>query len=1054
MQQSAKNKRSLQKDRILVFIILFLNFVAFSQEIITGKVTGEDGLPLPGASILEKNTTNGTNSDFDGNYSLTLQSGKTIVFSYVGFTTQEIKLKDGQTIVNIVLVEDASLLDEVVLIGYGSQLKENISGSVSKVETKDLKNVPQVSVDQLLQGRAAGVSVTQNSGQPGSAVSVRIRGVNSLTGSSEPLYIIDGVPISGDSGNVSTSGRSTASSGIGEGVGSADVSPLSSLNPDDIKSINVLKDASATAIYGSRGSNGVVIITTKSGQNEKGKLSYSTSYAIQQPINRIDVLDLPDYARLQNAIGDIYGLQENVAFLNPDLLGSGTNWQNEIFDTASLTNHQVSYSGGKNGVNYFISGGFVDQEGTVIGSSFERMNVRANIDAKVNDWLKVGVNLTATRTNEQLSFSNASNGIISLSLLNNPATAVYNPDGTFAGPVTDEEVVFGFRNPIAEALSVTNNLRRSGLLGNIFSEFKLIDNLTFRTEVGGNFNSNSNNRFQKSFTYGIIERGSNLLNVREENTDFWILKNLITFNKNFEGNHNLTFLIGQEIQESTWEGIIAQDGNFVSNDVPVLGTGNANDLTDQYKGSNALESYFIRLIYSFDNKYDITASLRADGSSKFAEGNKLGYFPSFSAAWKLSNEDFMSDFNAIQNMKIYGGYGEVGNQSIPNFAYGSRLNTIATGLGTGFEFSNFANADLTWESSTQTNLGIDFSLLKSKLNATVEVYNKVSKDFLYQLAVTDFVTGGGAVGGITAPWVNLGQMTNKGIDVTLSYSTSSSSNFQWNSSLTVSHYKNRVDNLLGELTIFGQVSLDGSNQIITQTKSGQALGLFYGYETDGLFRTLDDINGAPIQFGRPFEDALFSSTWLGDVKFKDQNGDGVIDTDDRTIIGNPHPDFTFGFQNSFSYKNFDLSVFLQGSYGNDVFNAVNRSLTAGNRTFTNQLPSVLDYWSVDNPNASSPRLARNDTPNINISDRYIEDGSYLRIQNITFGYTLPSDAMEGIGISNLKFFAGVQNLYTFTKYSGYDPEVGALNQNPLLSGVDNGRYPSSKTYTFGVNIDF
>jgi len=1054
MMQLTNNQNSLQKRKILLGVILLLSIVSFAQNTITGTITDKDGLPLPGATILEKGTTNGVSSEFDGKYTITLTSGRTLIFTYVGFTTQEINVPESQNSVDVILLEDASILDEVVLIGYGSQLKENISGSVAKVETKDLKNIPQVSVDQLLQGRASGVSVTQNSGQPGSAVSVRIRGVNSLTGSSEPLYIIDGVPISGDSSNISTSGRSTASSGIGEGSGAADVSPLASLNPDDIKSINVLKDASATAIYGSRGANGVVIITTKSGQNSKGKLSYSSSYAIQQPINLIDVLDLPDYARLQNEIGEIYNLQENVAFLNPDLLGEGTNWQKEIFDRATFTNHQVSFSGGKNNINYFISGGYVDQEGTVIGSSFERMNARVNINAKLKDWVKVGMNLTATRTNEQLTFSNAANGIISLSLLNNPATAVYNPDGSFAGPVTDEEVAFGFRNPIAEALSVTNNLRRSGLLGNLFAEFKLLKNITFRTEFGGNFNSNTNNRFQKSFTYGIIERGSNLLNIREENTDFWIIKNLITYNKKFEGNHNFTFLVGQEIQESSWEGIIAQDGNFVSNDVPILGTGNANDFTDQYKGSNALESYFTRLIYSYDNKYDITASLRADGSSKFAEGNKWGYFPSVSAAWKLSNEDFMNDFKAIENIKIYGGYGEVGNQSIPNFAYGSRLNTIATGTGTGFEFANFANADLTWESSTQTNLGLDFSLFKSKLNATIEVYNKVSKDFLYQLAVTDFITGGGAVGGVTAPWVNLGQMTNKGIDVTLSYSNSGESNFKWNSSLTVSHYKNRVDNLLGDLAIFGQLNLDGSNQIITQTKAGQPLGLFYGYQTDGLFRTLDDINGAPIQFGRPFEDALFSTTWLGDVKFKDINGDGVIDTDDRTVIGNPHPDFTFGFQNSFSYKNFDLAIFLQGSYGNDVFNAVNRSLTAGNRTFTNQLSSVLDYWSVDNPDASSPRLARNDTPNINISDRYIEDGSYLRIQNITFGYSLPSDVLKGIGISNLKVYTGVQNLYTFTKYSGYDPEVGVLNQNPLLSGVDNGRYPSSRTYTFGVNIDF
>jgi len=1053
MKLKSKKAVALIKLSVFYFALIF-NLSAGAQDVITGKVTDDNGVPIPGVNVLEKGTTNGVVTEFEGDYTITLQSSRTLVFSYVGFSTREFTLKEGQTELDVVLSETNESLEEVILIGYGSQLKENKSGSVSKIEPKDIKNIPQVSVDQLIQGRAAGVTVTQNSGQPGSAVSVRIRGVGSLTGSSEPLYIIDGVPISGDSRNISTTGRPIGSTGIGETGGNSDVSPLSNINPDDIETINVLKDASATAIYGSRGANGVVIITTKSGKSGKGKFSYSGNIAMQQPTNIIDVMDLPDYAILQNAIGEIYNLQEDVAFLRPELLGPGTNWQKEIFDSALMTNHQLSFSGGANDVNYFISGGVTDQEGIVIGSSFARANVRVNLDAQVNNWIKTGVNITAARTNEQLAFSGAENGIISLSLLNNPATAVYNPDGSFAGPVTDEEIAFGFRNPIAEALSVTNDLTRSTLLGNLYAEFKIIDNLIFRTEFGGNFNSNSNERFQAAFTYGAVDRGTNLLNLREENTDFWIIKNLITFNKTFNDLHYFTFLVGQELQQSSWKGVIAQDGDFVSNDLPILGTGNANDFTDQYQGSNALESYFTRVIYTFSNKYDVTASLRADGSSKFAKGNRWGYFPSLSAAWRISNEDFMSSFDAVQNIKLFGGYGVVGNQDIPNFAFGSRLNSIVTGIGTGFEFANFANEDLTWESSTQTNLGIDFSLFNSKLNATVEVYNKVSKDFLFQLAVTDLITGGTAPGAITAPWVNLGQMTNRGIDITLNYTNSNERALKVSSTLTFSKYRNNVDNLLGDLSIFGQVSLDGSNQIITRTRAGEPLGLFFGYKTDGLFRSVEDLEGAPVQFGRPFEDALFGTTWLGDVRFKDINNDGVIDTDDRTVIGNPHPDFTFGWQNSFSYKNFDLSLFIYGSYGNDVFNAVDRALTAGNRTFTNQLTSVLDFWSLDNPNGSQPRLARNDTPNINISDRYIEDGSFVRLQNITFGYNLPAQVVDKIGLNNFKVFIGAQNLITLTSYSGYDPEVGVLNQNPLLMGVDNGRYPTPRTFTFGVNLDF
>ncbi|GAA0739612.1 TonB-dependent receptor [Gaetbulibacter jejuensis] len=1047
------NLKNIYGSRYYYTFLLFclVGQLAFAQTQVKGVVTDENGMALPGVNILEKGTSNGVYTDFDGNYVITVKDNATLVFSYLGFVTQETAVS-GRVSINVTLVESLESLDEVVVIGYGSQLKEDLSGSVSTIDTEALNNLPQVSVDQLMQGRASGVSITQNSGQPGSAVSVRIRGVNTISGSAEPLYIIDGVPISGDSNNISTSGRSIADNDLGQGDGATGVSPLAALNPSDIESINILKDASATAIYGSRGANGVVIITTKSGKNKKGTLRYNTYLAIQRPTNFYEVMDLSQYARLQNEMAEIYGLNPQIEFLNPSLLGPGTNWQQEIFDDAVMQSHEVSFSGGSEDVNYFLSAGYLDQDGTVIGSGFDRINVRANVGANITDKIKVGANLTASRTNDKLTLNNATNGIIYLSLLNNPATAVYNPDGSFAGPDLDDD--FKFENPIARALSLSNRLERNRFFGNIFAELKLGKNLTYRTEFGGDFGNNVSDRFQPTFSYGEITGGESALSVRRENNDFWILKNILTFQKKFNNKHDVTVMLGQEAQESKWQGVIASDGEFVSNDVPILGTGNAIDNTDQYKGSTALSSYFGRAIYSFDNKYNITASIRADGSSKFAEGNKWGYFPSVSASWRLSNENFMDDFDAIQNIKIYGGYGEVGNQAIPNFAYGARLNTVSTGLGTGFEFANFANEDLKWESSTQTNLGLDFSVFDSRLNATVEVYNKVSKDFLYQLAVTDFITGGNSPGAIAAPWVNLGEMVNKGIDVTLNYKTKGSQDFSWNSSLTFSHYKNEVKELLGDLTIFGEMTMNTSNQNVTITQVGQPIGLFYGYKVEGIFRTLDDINGAPVQFGRPFEDALFSTTWLGDIKFKDINGDGVVNTDDRTVIGNPHPDFTFGFQNSFNYKNFDLSIFMQGSYGNDVFNAVNRSLTAGNQTYTNQLPSVLDYWSVDNPNASNPRLARNDTPNINISDRYIEDGSYLRIQNVTLGYTLPSDATRTFGINRLRVYGMIQNLYTFTKYSGYDPEIGVYNQNALLMGVDNGRYPTPRIFTLGLNVEF
>src|SRR5690606_16657022 len=760
-------------------------------------------------------------------------------------------------------------------------------------------------------------------------------------------------------------------------------------------------------------------------------------------------LDLPGYASLQNEMNEIFGLDEQIEFLRPELLGPGTNWQQEIYQTAYMQSHQLSFSGGSEGTSYYLSAAYVDQEGTVTGSGFDRTSVRLNIDSKLTDRIRVGANITASRTNEDLILSGDSRGVVSLSLRNNPAVAVYNPDGSFAGPTTPNEIALAVPNPIAEILSVDNTLRRDRILGTLFAEFKLLDGLTYRTEFGGDFGNNQNDRFQGAYSYGAITVANNSLNKTREKNDFWIVKNLLTYNKLFGDKHDITFLVGHEAQESSWGGIIASGVGLIDNTVPTLNLTNTDgDFADEYKGSTALESYLSRLIYSFDNRYSITASIRADGSSKFAEGNKWGYFPSISASWRISNEAFMDDFTALENIKLYGGYGEVGNQNISNFAYGSNLNAVSTGLGTGFEIGNFPNPDLQWEESRQINLGLDFSFLESRFSSTIEVYRKLSSKFLYQLALTDFIVGGTGPGSIQAPWVNLGEMENKGIDFTLNYNTIGSGDFSWNSSLTVSHYKNEVLELVDGLSINGQTNLDDTNQILTRTEVGEPIGMFYGYQVEGLFRTMSDLQNAPVQFGQEVGDAtLVGRTWLGDIKFKDVNGDGVVDGDDRTVVGNPHPDVTFGWQNTFRYKGFDLGIFIQGSYGNDVFNAIGRSLTSTNLTYRNQLASVSDYWSVTNPDATHPRYTSNATNNILISDRYIEDASYVRIQNIRLGYQIPAMVFEKAGISRINIYGSVQNLYTFTNYSGYDPEVGALNQNNLLMGVDNGRYPTPRTFT-------
>lgn len=1035
------------KQLLIALAAVLVSQAGYAQNAVSGTVRDDTGIELPGASILEKGTTNGTQADFDGNYQIVISKNTKLVFSYIGYLSQEITYT-GQDVINVVLVEDLNQLDEVVVIGYGTQLKEELSGSVATVDMEDLASVPQVSVDQLIQGRAAGVTVTQNSGQPGGAVSVRIRGIGTINASSEPLYIIDGVPFSNDTRNIAGSGNAIANS----------AGALAGINPSDIASINVLKDASATAIYGSRGANGVVIITTKAGSRTDGKVSYSSYTAIQQPTNILPVLNLQDYAAFQNEIRNVFELNPVVEFRRPDLLGPGTNWQKEIFQNALLQNHQLSFSGGNEMSRYYVSANYTDQDGTVRSSGFDRTSVRLNLDSQVMEGIKVGANITASRTNEDLVLSSDSRGTVSLALRNNPAIAVVNPDGSFAGPTTAEEISLGLPNPIAEIESVDNDLRRDRIFGNLFAEIDLSNGFSYRAEFGGNFENITNNNFQSAYSYGAINLDNPTLSKRVETNNFWIIKNLFNYNKTFDNGNSLSALLAHEAQESSWNGFVAVGDGFVGGSPETLNNANAaNSTVTEFKGSTALVSYFTRLTYTMGDKYVFQGSLRADGSSMFDDGNKFGYFPSGSVSWRLSNEDFMKDFAAVQDIKLFGGYGEVGNQGIPPFSYGVRLAPVASDLGTTFRATNIGNADLTWETSKQTNLGIDFTLFSRHLKITVEVYRKVNSDFIIPVGRNLAVLGGtdNNPGSLAAPLLNIGKAENKGIDVTFNYDTLSTGNFSWNSTLTFSHNRNEVLELVDDLIIRGRASLDDTIEDITQTEVGSPIGVFYGYKVKGLFRTVDDLDNAPIQFGQSVGDAsVVGRTWLGDIQFEDINGDGIIDGNDRTQIGNPNPDFTFGFQNNFSYKNFSLGIFLQGSYGNDIFNAIGRTLTASNLTYRNQSDSVLDYYRFDNPDATHPRYTSNATNNILISDRYVEDGSYLRIQNVRFGYSLNSDIFKKVGLSKVGLYGSIQNLYTFTNYSGYDPEVGALNQSPLLTGVDNGRYPSPRTYTLGLDIEF
>jgi len=1049
------------KGKTLFYLLLFCcTAPLYAQTTVNGVVADEKGMTIPGVNVFVKGTQNVVVTDLEGQYRIEAPADAVLVYSFIGFVTQEVDVK-GRTQINLTLKEDTAAIEEVVVIGYGTQRRDDINSSVSSIRTKDIENLKQTTVDQMIQGKASGVTVTNNSGAPGGAVSIHVRGTTSITGTNEPLYIIDGVPVSGDATGKSMSGRPAGSNDFSSsgGAGNNAVSPLSMINPNDIQSIDILKDASATAIYGSRGANGVIIITTKSGKKGTGKLSYEGYTSAATIYKQLDVLNLSQYARQQNALSLLFGVpaeQLRPEFAHPELLGKGTDWQDEVYRTAITQSHQLAFSGGSDNTSYYISGGFLDQQGTLLGSGYKRYTMRLNLDSKVKDWLKVGANINTGITNEILTINQSYGGLISNTLLQSPDIPVRNSDGSFAGPL-DNSMNATYFNPVAEALSKDNTLIRKNFLGNVYAEADIAKGLKYRVELGANTEFSENTDFTPAYNWGVQVNQSADLTERRQNWYSINLKNLLTYDKKF-GKHSFTILAGQEANDSHWEGISATATGFQSNSPFGLNLADpAQTKASSYRGSAALYSLFARLIYDFDGKYSLSASYRGDRSSKFdpTTDNQWGYFPAVAVSWKLSNEPFMENTRKyIDNIKFRLGYGETGNQQIPNNQYSATLQQQNSGLGAGFLPNIFPNPDVTWESMEQTNLGLDFTLLDSRLSVNLDVYNKKSSGFLFPVPLPAYLTGGGGqYGGLNPPYSNLGAMENKGYDITLNYGTKGE--FNWNSTLVFSHYQNKLLELQDGLNLVQSVNFNGYQPYdVTNTLVGQPIGMFYGYVAEGLFQTQDQLNSAPLQFGQSVGTGA-GQTSLGDVKYKDINGDNKIDATDRTLIGNPHPDFTYGFTNNFRYKNFDLSIFMQGSYGNDIMNLTYRNGTSNAQLYQNALTDAANFWTPENTNTNIPRpVGSTSNPNVQVSTRYVEDGSYLRIQNLTLGYSLPFDVINKVKLTRVRLYGSVQNLHTFTKYSGYDPEIGSFNQNVLLTGIDNGRYPSPRTFSVGINVEF
>jgi TonB-linked SusC/RagA family outer membrane protein len=928
------------------------------------------------------------------------------------------------------------------------------------------------SIDQVLQGRAAGVQVQQNSGAPGASTSIRIRGINSLNASTEPIFVIDGVII--DKGSNSD----------------VNSNPLSFINPADIVSMDILKDASATAIYGAQGSNGVIIVNTRRGQKGDATINYNGYIGWQQLPKHLDVLNLQQYARHRNTLAENGLIPRSNAFVRPDLLGEGTDWQSELFNTALMHNHNLSVSGGNEKTIYNLSAGYSNQDGIAVGSDFKRMSLSGNFDSQIKSWAKAGVNFAFSNTAQKLTVSDQS--LVLNALRYTPDVPVRNADGSLTSSEDNDWLP---ANPIAMATLIDNHNTNTGGRANTFLELapQFIKGLTYRTEFTFDLNIYQSYRFKP--TYYLSKIHNNSTNEKTDTKQFnqyYSWRNILTYDRTF-GVNKITAMLGHEMSKSSWDYLSGYRPDFTSNGATDLTLGDPTRATnDGYTGASSLLSYFGRVFYSFDEKYMLTATMRRDGSSKFAPQNRWGWFPSFAAAWRVSQENFLAENDIINNLKLRGGWGKVGNQNIPtNTAWLAIYNTVPSEWGySGLIPGNTPNEDLVWESTGSGNIGVDLSLFNNRIDLAVDLYYKKT-DNLLMLSSLPGYTGTGVpidyfTGHSERPWVNLGSLENKGFEFTLNTQNIVAKNFNWNSNFTFSLNRNKILSLnttTGEdvRSISDNTWGGGGGTVVVRNIVGQPIGQFYGYQVIGRFEKATDfytydkdgnVVRTPVMNDLPIDEK--AGVWIGDYMYRDKNGDGKIDGADRDFIGNPEPKFIYGIANTFSYNDFDLTIQLTGAYGNDVVNYTQRYMGNPYRNTSNFFTSALDYAKVGLIDANGP----NDYRNVRItggnshlprmplstatsdydyafSDRFVEDGSYLRIQNVSIGYNLPKALLKKMEISNVKLYVNLQNLYTFTKYKGYDPEIGTMTSaGNQLNGIDSGRYPSPRIYTVGLNVTF
>jgi TonB-linked SusC/RagA family outer membrane protein len=1027
------------------------------QKAISGKVTDENGQPVVGANVTVKGTTAGAITDANGEYKLTVpDNAKTLVISFIGYLAQEVTIGN-KSVIDVVLVAEIQALSEIVVVGYGTQRKSDLTGSISSVKSKDLVQLPVMRADQQLQGRAAGVVVTNTDGAPGGNTTVRIRGSNSITGGNSALVVIDGF----QGGN------------------------LSAINPNEIESVEVLKDASATAIYGSRGANGVILVTTKKGKAGAPVVDYTYTFGLQFLGHKIDLMNAGDYAQIandykatqnRNGVPTLPFTQQQIDALYQT---GGTDWQDEIYRTAQLQMHQLSLSGGNEHVKYFVAGGYYDQDGLIINTSFKRFTLRSNIDLNVNKWLKAGVNVNVIKDKgnvppfgEGTRYVDILGQVVNAVLRFDPITPVYDENGNFSRPPT----TYGDRdvwNPVATTEGAFNESNDMTTNLNTYLDFKLMEGLNFRiTGAAGITNSGKETYYSHITQNGDVSDGVGELT--EAKYVYLQNSNILTYDKILNVKHHLTVTGVAETQLYTDNGSYINASGFFSDATGINDLGQANLINEKssYDTKRAINSYMGRINYGFDNKYLVTFSYRADGSSVFGANNKWGYFPSASLAWRASQEDFISNLNVFSDLKFRGSWGMTGNQAIAPYA---TLDAITSGYnypydGTGstnigFAASRAANPNLKWESTTQTNIGVDMGFFKGRLTATVDIYKKVTDDLLLSRAVPSYT-------GFTLLLDNVGSVQNKGLEITVGGDLFVG-DFKWNTSANITFNRSEVLALLEGQQFMPirtntgggyQIYASGNNNALMNLEIGKQFGSMRGFVNLGTWSESER------------EQAAAYGQLPGDPKWKDIAGatdsvgnpipDGRISTADLTTIGNTSPKFVFGWSNSMSYKNFTLTFLIQGSYGNDIFNATRIKTESPS---IGASPNLNNRWTIDNQDTDVPafidqltRDAAGLTSKVNLgksaynrSSRWIEDGSYVRLKNITLGYNLPKSLISKIRINNLRVFVTATNMLTMTKYTGYDPEISSFNvASDAGRGIDISNYPTVRTITFGINLTF